>query len=239
VLTLALDTSSESGSIAVLRDERVIGVVSTTTDETYSSRIFRQLTFLLAEVSLRLDSFDLVAVNGGPGSFTGLRVGLTMSKAWSEVHSRPIAAVAGLEAVAAQCVGTGAARLVPVLDARRGQLYAGLYRRTTDGAGASQLVAETEAVVIAPLELLAWLAELPGRSEAIIATPSATWLASLLPTENGASMRPPIQQVPAVLAPAIGALGRAKFQRGETVDALRLDANYVRRTDAEMHWKEK
>ena len=74
VLILALDTSSPTGSLAVLRDENVIGVVSTLAEETYSSRMFRHLEFLLQELSLKLDQFDLFAVAAGPGSFTGLRV---------------------------------------------------------------------------------------------------------------------------------------------------------------------
>jgi tRNA threonylcarbamoyladenosine biosynthesis protein TsaB len=237
VLTLALDTSSESGSVAVLREERLIGVLSTTAEETYSSRIFRQLEFLLAELSLSLDRFDLLAANAGPGSFTGLRVALTMGKAWAEVHGKPIAAVSGLEAVAAQYLGA-AERVISVLDARRGQLYTGLYRRASGSSEAVGLVAEGEAVVITPQEFMAWLAEWPGCSEAIIATPSATWLASLLAAENGAAAwHPPIQQVSGVLAPTLGALGRARFLRGETVNALQLEANYVRRSDAEMNWK--
>ena len=83
VLILALDTSSPTGSVAVVEDSRLLAVISTTTDEPYSSRIFRQLEFLLNELHLRLDQFDLFAVNAGPGSFTGLRVGLTTSKAWA------------------------------------------------------------------------------------------------------------------------------------------------------------
>ena len=67
MLILALDTSSPAGSIAVLRDERVIGTVSTWTDEIYSSRIFRHLEFLLGELSLGLDAFDLFAVAAGQG----------------------------------------------------------------------------------------------------------------------------------------------------------------------------
>jgi tRNA threonylcarbamoyladenosine biosynthesis protein TsaB len=102
VLTLALDTSSPAGSLAVLRDERVIGTVSTWTDEIYSSRMFRHLDFLLGELSLGLQAFDLFAVAAGPGSFTGLRVGLAAAKGWSEVFRKPIAAVSALEAIAAQ-----------------------------------------------------------------------------------------------------------------------------------------
>src|SRR5208282_3697503 len=102
VLILALDTSSPSGSLAVLRDDKVIGCVSTWTDEIYSSRMFRHLEFLLRELSLDLKDFDLFAIAAGPGSFTGLRVGLAAVKGWAEVYGRPIAAVSALEAVAAQ-----------------------------------------------------------------------------------------------------------------------------------------
>ncbi len=86
----------------MLRDERVIGTVSTWTDEIYSSRMFRHLEFLLQELSLGLGEFDLFAVAAGPGSFTGLRVGLAAVKGWAEVYRKPIAAVSALEAVAAQ-----------------------------------------------------------------------------------------------------------------------------------------
>ena len=133
VLVLALDTSSPSGSLAVLRDEKVIGVVSTATGEVYSSRMFRELEFLLGELSLRMEEFELFAVAAGPGSFTGLRVGLAAVKGWAEVYRKPIAAVSALEAVAVQA-RSNAALIVPVLDARRGQLYFGLYRRATGGS---------------------------------------------------------------------------------------------------------
>ncbi len=122
VLVLALDTSSPSGSLAVLRDEKVVGVVSTATGEVYSSRMFRELEFLLGELSLRMEEFELFAVAAGPGSFTGLRVGLAAVKGWAEVYRKPIAAVSALEAVAVQA-HSNAALIVPVLDARRGQVY--------------------------------------------------------------------------------------------------------------------
>ena len=155
VLILSLDTSSPAGSIAVLRDEKVIGTVSTWTEEIYSSRIFRHLEFLLNELSLGLDAFDLFAVATGPGSFTGLRVGLAAVKGWAEVYRKPIAAVSALEAVAAQS-HSPAPLLVPVLDARRGQVYFGFYRRAGD-QGENALALEGEECVMTPEEFLATL----------------------------------------------------------------------------------
>ena len=95
MLILALDTSSPAGSLAILRDEKVIGVVSTWAEETYSARMFRHLDFLLRELSLDLKQFELFAVAAGPGSFTGLRVGLTAVKGWAEVYKKPAVGVSG------------------------------------------------------------------------------------------------------------------------------------------------
>ena len=171
VLVLALDTSSPSGSLAVLRDEKVVGVVSTATGEVYSSRMFRELEFLLGELSLRMDEFELFAVAAGPGSFTGLRVGLAAVKGWAEVYRKPIAAVSALEAVAVQA-HSSAALIVPVLDARRGQLYFGLYRRATGGVlGESRLVLDGEEYVMTPAEFFEALRERAGGAEFAIVTP--------------------------------------------------------------------
>jgi tRNA threonylcarbamoyladenosine biosynthesis protein TsaB len=224
MLVLALDTSSPAGSIAVLRGEKVIGVIATATDETYSSRMFRQLEFLLAEVKISLETFDLFAVNSGPGSFTGLRVGLTAAKGWAEVYGKPVVGVSGLEAVAAQAHVASA--MVPVLDARRGQVYFGFYARN-----GSRLVREGGDCVGTPEEFLAALKERPGT----IVTPDAG-LGALL-TSRSSSAAAAFDEVSGVLAPVIGRIAVGRAERGETADALTLDANYVRRSDAELFWK--
>jgi tRNA threonylcarbamoyladenosine biosynthesis protein TsaB len=232
VLILALDTSSTTGSLAVLRDEKVAGVISTLADETYSSRMFRHLEFLLQELSLKLDQFDLFAVSAGPGSFTGLRVGLVAAKGWAEVYKKPVVGVSVLEAIAAQSYSM-ASVLVPVLDARRGEVYFGLYRREKDS-----LALEGEECALRPEEFLHTIAERPGSSEFAIISPTPEVLsAALSRLEIGRLPVPHVERVPTVLAPPIGLLGYQRAQRGEVSDALTLDANYVRRTDAEVYAK--
>jgi tRNA threonylcarbamoyladenosine biosynthesis protein TsaB len=238
VLILALDTSSPSGSLGVLRDEKVIGVVSTSTSEVYSSRMFRELEFLLGELSLRMEEFELFAVAAGPGSFTGLRVGLAAVKGWAEVYRKPIAAVSALEAAAVQA-RTGAALVVPVLDARRGQLYFGLYRRAGGGAaGDGQLALDGEEYVMTPTEFFEALRSRAGTAEFSIVTPEPELFSSAASQKEIADLRARIDPASSVLAPFIGQLGFRRAQRGELADPLALDANYVRRTDAELHWKE-
>jgi tRNA threonylcarbamoyladenosine biosynthesis protein TsaB len=238
VLVLALDTSSPSGSLAVLRDEKVVGVVSTATAEVYSSRMFRELDFLLGELSLRMEEFELFAVAAGPGSFTGLRVGLAAVKGWAEVYRKPIAAVSALEAAAVQA-HSNAALIAPVLDARRGQLYFGMYRRAAGGApGESRLVLDGEEYVMTPAEFFEALRERAGGAEFAIVTPQPELFSAVASRSEIANLKAVVEPASSVLAPFIGQLGFRQAQRGALADPLTLDANYVRRTDAELHWKE-
>jgi tRNA threonylcarbamoyl adenosine modification protein YeaZ len=260
VLILSLDTASPSGSIAILRDSLTLGVISTRTEENYSSRIFRHLQFLLSDLSLKLDDFDVFAVSAGPGSFTGLRVGLTAAKGWAEVYRKPVVGVSALAAVAFQARAGGAV-LVPALDARRGQIYFGIY--CTAAAG---LALDGEEFVVTPEEFAEKLGALahirdahghPGAGDVgrpdsagspdggngdaafTVVTPDASVveLVSRLTLGLPASFAG-LEIVSGVLAPSIGRIAHARALRGDVSDALTLDANYVRRTDAEMRWKD-
>lgn len=238
VLLFSLDTSSPSGSVAVLRETIVLGVVSTWTDEDYSSRMFRHVEWLLKELNLDLGRFDAFAVASGPGSFTGLRVGLAAVKGWAEVYNRPIVAVGVLEAIAAEAKAPSSL-LVPAFDARRGEVYFGFYGR----AGQTPLaipVPEEEARVSSPDEFLASVAGRADEQELTIVTPTPELLAErLLALNAGREHRRPLrmESVTNVLAPAIGQIAYHRRETGKTDSALTLDANYVRRTDAELKWK--
>jgi tRNA threonylcarbamoyl adenosine modification protein YeaZ len=247
VLILSLDTSSPSGSVAILRDDLTLGVISTRADENYSSRIFRHLEFLLSDLMLKLADFDLFAVSAGPGSFTGLRVGLTAAKGWAEVYRKPVVGVSALQAVAFQA-SAGRAVLVPALDARRGQIYFGVYRIATAG-----LALDGEEFVVTPDEFAEKLGALAHIGDGIhggngvggfsIVTPDAPVVAvvSRLTSELASNLTASfvgLEIVSSVLAPSIGRIAHARALRGQVSDALTLDANYVRRTDAEMRWKD-
>jgi len=243
-LILALDTSSPTGSIAVLRDEQVIGLVSTGTDENFSSRFFRQLEFLMGELRVKPADFNLFAVTAGPGSFTGLRVGLTAAKGWGEVYGRPIAAVSALEATAVQSQSR-ATRVAAVLDARRGQAFFASYRRASDGAG---LVPEGDERLVTPEELRAALAatqamardEQEQQEQMVIITPVPRMVLAMLSNikmiaELNSELKTPVEEASPILAPFVGRLGFQRAQQGRVSDALSLDANYIRRSDAELH----
>lgn len=229
MLILALDTSSLSGSVAALRDDSLLGVVSTRGLENYSSRLFRHLDFLLQDLSLALKDFDLFAVSAGPGSFTGLRVGLAAAKGWAEVYSKPVAGISALEAVAAQ--STSHSRiLVPVLDARRSQFYFGVYRQSAESR-----TLEGDERVATPDEFIDHIRAHSAEGTITIVAADSALLRDVMPRLHPARVQ--LDIVSCVLAPAIGRLGLERARSGALSDSLALDANYVRRSDAELNWK--
>jgi tRNA threonylcarbamoyladenosine biosynthesis protein TsaB len=152
-------------------------------------------------------------------------------KGWSEVYHRPIASVSRLEALAVQTDGD-APWVAAFFDAQRGQVFGSLYRRV----GGSLKRIEEE-VVIAPGLFLEWVAHHTkgGRVGWIsmdphVLTAEAFWTAREKAGEK-------VQAAPSVLAPMIGRIGFERLAAGQTTDALLLDANYVRRSDAEIFWK--
>ena len=245
MLILALDTSTRAGSVAVLRDRTLLGSLGIPPDEPYSASVPRDVQILLGQHCLALNQIDLFAVTAGPGSFTGLRVGLTAAKAWAEIFGRPIAAASGLEAIAAQAPALPAmplgTLLASVLDARRGQIFGGLYRPSATDRGALEdpvaLEAVCEDVLMTAEEFLSLVLEQARGSSPVFVSPTPDLVRSAL--ANLALKSAQVEEVSSLLAPVIGRLGYAKALRGEVVDALRLDANYLRRSDAESKWTDR
>jgi len=234
MLILSLDTSSPAGSFALLRDANVLSERVSTAQEPYSSSVLRHAKELMDEAHISLEQIDLFAVDAGPGSFTGLRVGLTTVKGWAEVLGKPVAAVSGLEALGARALQSPQAGwcVAAVMDARRGQIFGGLFLA---GNGWGEFERIGEEVVCGPQEFLESVRMQLGGRRLVIACPSLELLPPAIrsPSLEGCV----IQEVCGGLAPVIGRLGYAKALRGEAVDALHLDANYIRRSDAEMNWR--
>ena len=230
MLVLSVDTSSKSGSVALLRGSTLLACLSDTSDEPYSSRLFRHLEAILREAAVSLPQIDLYAVSSGPGTFTGLRVSLTAVKGWAEVFGKPIAPVSSLEAVAAQSTSRHAL-LAPVLDAHRGQIFGGLYEPSRNG-----LRRCTDDAVMTAAEYLEMVLSEAAGAPLVFLSPHPLVLRSAL--DASPFRTNPLQEVSPVLAPLVGRIGLELANRGKLVDSLTLDAHYVRRSDAELLWKD-
>lgn len=149
---LAVDTSSERGSVCVVDDDTVLGEIRLRRSVQHSDRLFRSVDFLFRYIPFGLSEIDLFVAARGPGSFTGLRVGLAAMEAFAAAHGKPGAGVSTLEALAWRC-GSTEKCIAPVIDARRGEVYGALYRR----AGA-ELIEVRPPTVVNPAE---WFTSLP------------------------------------------------------------------------------
>ena len=231
VLILALDTSDARGGVALLRDASVLHTEPHTTAEDYSSWLLPAVARTLTAVNLTMPEVDLYAVAAGPGSFTGVRVGLTTVKAWSEVYSRPIAAVSRLEALASE--GTGSAPYIAAfIDARRDQIFAALYRR--QGEVPERI---DEEMVIAPDKFLDWCVDKAGSARIDWVSTDPHCLTQTPQWSSRLALNESVQQVSPLLAPRVGQIGYRLARQNQLTDAVTLDANYVRRSDAELFGK--
>jgi tRNA threonylcarbamoyladenosine biosynthesis protein TsaB len=207
---LAIDTTSEFGSLAAAEDGAIVADLILHSAEGFSRTVFDHVRALLDRAGWAAGEVDCFAAAAGPGSFTGVRVGLAAAKGLAEALGRRAAAVSNLEAVAS--FGT-AERRAALLDARRGQIYGALY-----DASLNHITPETAA------PLPEWLVGLPAGEIEFLSTdfgPFRDALAGRWMTE-----------VPRALA---GAVARIAARR-EWADPAAIDANYVRRSDAELFW---
>ena len=210
-LILAVDTTHDHGSIALARGDELLEQMPLCADEGFAQILYGRLRELLARNSVALADVDLFAAASGPGSFTGVRVGLACVKGLAEALRKPAVGVSNLEALA-HC-GGGPLRAA-VLDARRGDVYGAVY----DEAG--RLVVP-EMVAKLPV----WLSALP---EGVV------FVSNDFTAFGGG-----LSDAPRVLAPReLAAVVARIAARREPEDPAALDANYVRRADAEMAWKE-
>ena len=124
---LAIDTSALTATAAILADDTLLGEISTTTRLTHSQTIMPMIDELLKKVNLDISDIDLFACSEGPGSFTGLRIGIGTIKGLAYGLGKAAVGVSTLEALAHNLDVTDLV-ICPIMDARRGQLYNALYR---------------------------------------------------------------------------------------------------------------
>jgi tRNA threonylcarbamoyladenosine biosynthesis protein TsaB len=226
MLLLGIDTSGKSGGITLAKgDERSFRVLESSpiAGGTFSAQLVPAIASLLEKHGFAATDIGGFTVVSGPGSFTGLRVGLSAVKALAEALGTPIATVSLLEALA--CSSGTAGRVASALDAGRSEVFFGLYRLSREGEGSKlneRLLSQTE-----------FLQELnhPDLQGAITSDPS---LANLTAAAN---CKVRVQVVERPGSELIARLGLRKLLAGETVSSEALDANYVRRSDAELHFK--
>lgn len=231
MIVLSLDTCTSYGSVALLRDDAVLSVAIHDTPEDYSSWLLPAVGRVQFEAELKLSDVDVFAVAAGPGSFTALRVGLTTVKAWGELFGKPIVPVSRLEVIAAQA-REGTEYVAAWADAARGQVFGAVCRRA--GAVLERLGDE---VVIEPGKFIELAATLTNGARIAWASPDTDCMFKTPEWKSRQPLNEGFELVSPVLAAGIARKAASEFAAGRHTDALLLDANYVRRSDAEIFWK--
>jgi tRNA threonylcarbamoyladenosine biosynthesis protein TsaB len=220
---LAADTTTSSGSVAILEDRRLVGEITGESGTTHSARLLGAVDHLLRTEGLAITDIGAFAVAAGPGSFTGIRIGLSTVKALAFASGKPVVPVSSLRALALKLARTGVPLACPVLDAKKGEVYAALFENAAD-----RLV---ELIPQGAYDPNDFFSRLPvGRAIAFIGAGSAVYgdrIPSGVRATATFSARTPF------IAHEVGLLAFEGLEEGKGVPAAGVEPIYFRRSQAE------
>jgi tRNA threonylcarbamoyladenosine biosynthesis protein TsaB len=228
---LAIETSTLLGGIAILDDASgLIAEVKLNVKSTHSERLMSEIGHIIDKTGLHLNNIDVFAVSIGPGSFTGLRIGVSAVKGFAYATGKPIVAVPTLEALAWN-LAYSRHPVCTMFDARKKEVYAAAFR--WEGDGFQRVAVEMSAKVDWVLECMEEEWSLPG--EKILFTGEGSLLyRDMIISRLGekALFPPPDKMIP---SPAnVAYLGLQKALRGEFSEPVSLVPFYIRKSEAEM-----
>ena len=223
---LAVDTATKSCSVAVIDEDSLLAESTTVTDQTHTRHLLNIIDTVIGKAGLKITQLDGFAVSIGPGSFTGLRIGISSIKGLAFSLNKPVVGVSSLETLAFQCKQSPYL-ICSVIDARKQEVYFCRYRDVKGG-----LKKEGPDRVAAPTEAVRGI-----REPCLFVGNGAKLYQELIVTELGelAHFAAEIQHT--IQASAIARLSLFRFKRQETDDVRLLVPHYIRKSDAEFKIK--
>lgn len=232
---LSLDTTTRAGSVALVVDGRVVEERGGDPLRTHAERLPGDLIALLAAHGLALPAIDVFAVASGPGSFTGLRIGIATMQGAAIVQQRPIVSVSALRALAE--IGSADARpgdlVAAWMDAHRRDVFSALYRVAAAEAFEPDRLVEVEPPMVGDPRgtLERWQPLMAGQTPTFVGD-GAVMYSEVIEQDAVASNR--IARGVPLLAGALGRMAFALASTGSTSSPGAVQALYVRRPDAEI-----
>ena len=220
---LGIDTSTMTGSIGLIEDDRPLGQYSLSIEVTHSERLMNAIDRLLEGVRVKLDAIDGFAVSIGPGSFTGLRIGLGTVKGLCMATGKHAVSVSTLEALASNmpfCSNL----ICPILDARKKEVYTALFKYSADG----RIIRLTEDMVLSPELLVEQI------QEPVVFSGDGVYVYRdfLKKRLGGYAFFAPVNSIlPSGLS--VAGIGMDRLKRGETIKDTEVPA-YIRKSEAEV-----
>jgi tRNA threonylcarbamoyladenosine biosynthesis protein TsaB len=221
MLILAFDTSSTSAAVAILKDDIILYDVIIQSGRNHSEILLPAINHACSQLKLQISDIDLFACTAGPGSFTGLRVGVSTLKGLLLASAKPAAAVSSLAALALN-ISENKALICSVMDAGRGQVYTAYYQRNKQGI-LNQISQEK---VLDPKEVVQ-----DADQDIIMVGDGAIKYKTLLAEASG-KVRIASGMQQHIRAAAVGILGREKYTRNELLNPDIFVPVYLRSADA-------
>ena len=223
---LALETATLAGSIAIVEDEELIGEVKVSINVAHAERLMSSVDWLLKASHVSIEEIDAFAVSIGPGSFTGLRIGLSTAKGFSYAAGKPIVPVPTLDAFA-RTLSFCRHFICPMLDARKNEVYTGLYK--WEGDICRQIISATAINPAIFLKEMNGTVVFMGEGAKIY---NELITASL---KDKAVFAPASKMSPS--ASSVAEIAIEKVKQGIFTDPVSLTPFYIRKSEAELHWK--
>lgn len=222
---LAVDTAAKSCSVAIMAAGSLSAELITLKDETHSKHLMELIHKVLGMAGFRVGELDGLAVTIGPGSFTGLRIGVSTVKGLAHALNKPVVGVSSLDALAWQCADRSHL-ICALLDARKGEVYSATYRFENDTLTQKSLENVTAPEVA-----------VEGLKEPCVFIGSGAQLYRRNITNvlgNLANFAPEDQNI--IRASSVGFLSMEKFKTHDTSEAAGLVPHYIRKSDAELNF---
>lgn len=227
-LILSIDTATPCSSVALTlgtrQDGRVVAAFSLTGKVTHSRRLLSVIDLLMAETARTWQDIDGIGISVGPGSFTGLRIGMATAKGLAAAAGKVLVGISTLDALASKCVSDKL--ICAVLDARKKEVYAAFYRLGDDGL----MARVSEQAVLQPQELAAQVTE-----PVIMVGDGALVYGEFFRTLLGRRVVLAPAQLHEPSAASLGLLAGEKLVRGELLDLAEGVPTYIRSSDAELN----
>lgn len=220
---LALDTSTLMATVAVIEDDKLIGEYSINQDMSHSENLVPMIIEVLKNLNFKIEDIDAYAVGVGPGSFTGLRIGIATMKGFAHVFDKPIIGVSTLEALAFNMAYSKV--IIPMIDARRDRAYTAIYKWENE-----DLVEILEPQILEIEEIL----EIANKYDEVYITGNASKVYEDI-IKNNINTKYQIAKMGQNVcrASSIAEIGLNKLEQGLRDDYFTLAPSYLRETQAQ------
>ena len=228
MLILAIDTTGATLSVALLKDQTTLAEIFVNTGDNHSLHLLPAIKQMYGLADATPEMTDLFVCTLGPGSFTGVRIGVSTIKGLAMATGKPVVGFSTLEALAAN-MGPFSGTICPILDAQRGQIYAAAYE--VDDSFIPQLRHETRLT-----DLESFLSLLQGNGRVAFLGPGAVKYADLINAMLPEAIIAPLHYS-TVRASVLGSLGLMKYHAGEILDSMTFTPLYLRLSEAERKFE--